>query len=47
MIIYLEKNIYLFENNSIELNNINQNELSFKNYLIYRKFTINRLDYFQ
>jgi len=29
-----KKNIYLFENNSIELNNINQNELSFKNYLI-------------
>ena len=25
---------YNFENNSIELNNINQNELSFKNYLI-------------
>lgn len=29
-----KKNIYLFEENGIELNNINQNELSFKNYLI-------------
>lgn len=29
-----KKNIYLFENNSIQINKINQNELSFKNYLI-------------
>jgi hypothetical protein len=29
-----KKNIYLFEENSIELNNINQHELNFKNYLI-------------
>lgn len=29
-----KKNIYLFENSSIQINNINQNELSFKNYLI-------------
>ena len=29
-----KKNIYLFEKNSLEINKINQNELSFKNYLI-------------
>lgn len=29
-----KKNIYLFEEKGIELNNINQNELNFKNYLI-------------
>ena len=29
-----KKNIYLFESNSIQINKINQNELSFKNYLI-------------